>query len=143
MSTGNATTSIKVDGLLSAKYALKQQYHPRAQWVMHRDAVAQIAKLKDGEGRYLWQESVAVGQPDRLLGFPVNMSEYAPNTFTTGLYVGVLGDFSKYYIADSLALSIQRLTELYAETNQDGFIGRLECDGMPVLAEAFVRVKLG
>jgi hypothetical protein len=29
-----------------------------------------------------------------------------------------------------------------AETNQVGFIGRLETDGAPVLEEAFVRVKL-
>ena len=32
--------------------------------------------------------------------------------------------------------------ELYAESNQVGFIGRLECDGAPTLAEAFARVKL-
>jgi hypothetical protein len=36
---------------------------------------------------------------------------------------------------------VQRLVELYAETNQVGFIGRAEVDGMPVLAEAFARLK--
>ena len=69
-------------------------------------------------------------------------SEWAPNTFTTGEYVGLLGDFSHYWIADALSMQIQRLNELYAETNQVGFIGRLETDGAPVLEEAFVRVKL-
>ncbi len=69
-------------------------------------------------------------------------SEYAPNTFTTGLYVGLLGDLSYYWIADALSMTVQRLEELYAATNQVGFIGRLETDGMPVLEEAFVRVKL-
>ena len=39
-------------------------------------------------------------------------------------------------------MQIQRLVELYAATNQVGFIGRMELDGMPVLEEAFVRVKL-
>jgi HK97 family phage major capsid protein len=98
--------------------------------------------LKDGESRYLWQESVRVGEPDRLLGIPTFMSEYAPNTFTTGLYVGILGDFSFYWYADALLFEIQRLEELYAETGQVGLIGRLESDGMPVLEEAFVRVTL-
>jgi HK97 family phage major capsid protein len=70
------------------------------------------------------------------------MSEYAPNTFTTGLYVGLIGDWSQYWIVDALDLTIQRLVELYAETNQTGFIGRMETDGAPVLAEAFARVKL-
>ena len=73
---------------------------------------------------------------------PIFMSEYAPNTFTTGLYVGILGDFSNYWIADALNMQIQKLVELYAATNQDGFISRMESDGMPVVSEAFVRVKL-
>ena len=78
-----------------------------------------------------------------LLGNPVHQSEYAPATFTTGLYVGILGDWSKYWIADSLAFEIQRLNELYAKTGQVGFIGEAELDGMPVLEEAFARVTLG
>jgi HK97 family phage major capsid protein len=58
------------------------------------------------------------------------------------LYVGIIGDFSFYYIADSLQLEFQRLDELYAGNSQVGFIARLESDGMPVLEEAFARVKL-
>jgi len=141
-STGNTTTEIRFDGLIEAKYTLKSQYWPRARWIFHRDAQKQIAKLKDGDGQYLWRESVRVGEPDRVLGIPTYMSEYAPNTFTTGQYVGILGDFSNYWVADSLSFTLQRLIELYAESNQVGMIGRLESDGMPVLEEAFVRVTL-
>lgn len=142
VSTGNTTTELRFDGLIEAKFTLKPQYWPKARWMFHRDGVKQIAKLKDGEGQYLWRESVRVGEPDRVLGLPVFMSEYAPNTFTAGLYVGILGDFSYYWIADALDMDMQRLDELYAATNQVGFVGRMESDGMPVLAEAFVRVKL-
>jgi HK97 family phage major capsid protein len=142
VSADNTTTEIRFDGLMNTKYALKGQYWPRGRWIFHRDALKQISKLKDGEGRYIWEQSVQVGQPDRILGFPVHMSEFTPNTFTTGLYVGILGDFSHYWIADALTMQLQRLVELYAETNQVGFIGRMEVDGMPVLEEAFVRVKL-
>lgn len=142
VSTDNTATEIRFDGLINAKYSLKGQYWNAAQWIFHRDAMKQISKLKDGEGQYIWRESVREGEPDRVLGRPVIMSEYAPNTFTTGQYVGILGDFSWYWIADALGMTMQRLMELYAETNQTGFIGRLETDGMPVLAEAFARVKL-
>lgn len=142
VSTGNTATDIRGDGLIEAKYTLKGAYWPRAAWVFHRDCVKRIAKLKDGDGQYLWQQSIQEGQPDRLMGFPMYVSEYVPNTFTTGLYVGALADFSNYYIADSLSMQMQRLVELYAETNQTGFIGRMELDGAPVLEEAFVRVKL-
>lgn len=142
ISTGNTTTSIQFDGLHEAKYGLKGQYWNKARWIFHRDALKQVAKLKDGEGQYIWRESVRVGEPDRLLNLPYHMSEFAPNTFTTGKYVGILGDFSFYWIADALDMQVQRLVELYAEANQVGFIGRLETDGMPVLEEAFARVKL-
>lgn len=142
VSTGNSTTEIKFDGLIEAKYSLKGQYWNNASWMFHRDALKQISKLKDGEGQYIWRESVRDGEPDRILGRPVTMSEYVPNTFTTGQYVGMLGDYSHYWIADALDMTVKKLVELYAETNQTGFIGRLETDGMPVLQEAFTRVKL-
>jgi len=142
VSTGNTATELRFDGLIEAKYTLKQQYWPRARWMFHRDGMKQIAKLKDGDGQYLWRESVRVGEPDRVLGLPSFMSEYAPNTFTASQYVGILGDFSYYWIADALDMEMQRLVELFAETNQVGLIGRMESDGMPVLEEAFVRVQL-
>lgn len=142
VSNGNTTTAITFDGLIAAKYSLKGPYHRNAAWMFHRNAVEQIAKIKDLDGQYIWRQSVRDGEPDRILQLPYDMSEYVPNTFTTGLYVGIIGDFSNYWIADAIDLQIQRLTELYAESNQDGFIGRKESDGMPVLAEAFARVKL-
>jgi HK97 family phage major capsid protein len=141
-STGNTTTAPTFDGLIGAKFTLKGAYWGKAEWLFHRDVLAAIAKLKDGNGQYIWRESVRAGEPDRILNLPVAMSENAPSTMTTGLYVGMLADFSNYWIADALDMQVQRLTELYAETNQTGFIGRMESDGMPVLAEAFVRVKL-
>ncbi len=143
ITTGKTGTQVTFDGLISVRLALKSEYWSKADWIFHRDVMASIAKLKDGEGQYLWRQSVIAGEPDTVLGRPVLMSEYAPNTMTSGLYVGILGDFSNYWIADALDMQIQVLKELYAETNQTGYIGRMETDGMPVLAEAFARVKLG
>ncbi len=143
VATGNEATTMKFAGLIAAKFALKTGYWARARWLFHRDGVKQLVSLVDGEGQFLWRESVRAGEPDTLLGLPVFMSEYAPNTFTTGKYVGIVGDWSNYWIADALDMDLQRLDELYSESNQVGFIGRMESDGMPVLGEAFVRVKLG
>ena len=142
VSTGNTTSSIGTDNLREVKYNQKGNYWPSLRWIFHRDAVKAISKLKDGNGQYLWQPGITTGDPDRLIGFPVIMSEYAPNTFTTGLYVGILGAFEHYWIADALSMEIQRLEELYAAANQVGFLIRSETDGLPVLEEAFTRVKL-
>lgn len=142
VSTGNTTTAISADNLIEVKYSIKQQYRGNAQWIFHRDAIKEISKMKDGDGQYLWRPGLAAGQPDVLLNLPVNESEYAPNTFTTGQYVGILGDFKYYWIAEMFGMEIQRLNELFAQTNQVGFIGRMWSDGAPVLESAFARVKL-
>lgn len=145
VATGNTSTEIKFDGLKEAKYSLEEQYlrSLNLNWLFHRDAVKKLAKLKDGDGQYIWQQNVSAGEPDRLLSIPVRMSEYAPNTFTANLYAGLLGDFNFYWIQDGMDMQIQVLLELYARQNQIDYIYRLETDGAPVREKAFVRIKLG
>ena len=140
--TGNTSTSITTDGLIEAQHGLAAGYRGRAIWVFHDDAVKQIRKLKDGEGRYIWQPGIVSGAPDVIFNRPVYTSAYAPNTFTTNLYVGAFFVPEFYWIAEDVQFTIQRLDELYAATNQVGYIVRSEVDGMPVLAAAFARVKL-
>lgn len=144
VSTDNTNSAVTADGLINAKYELKAQYQNSASvgWGFSRALVRNIRKLKTGDGQYLWQPGIA-GTPSTVLDIPYFMSEFVPSTFTTGQYVAILGDWSFYWIADALSMGLQRLDELYAEANQIGFIGRMELDGAPVLAEAFVRVKLG
>ena len=140
-----STTAILADGLIDAKYALKAQYRNNAmgacRWLFHRDAVKMISKLKDNQNQYLWLQSLREGEPDRLLNIPIDESERVPNTFTTGLYVGLLANWNYYEIADALDMELQVLYELYAQSNQIAYIGRIKTDGMPTLEEAFVRVK--
>lgn len=143
VATGNTATEIKFDGLMEAKYAIKDKYQPRCEWIFHRDAIKKIAKLKDSNGQYIWQPSVQMGAPDMLLGKRVNSSEYAPNTFGAGLYVGLYGDLSNYWICDSMGMEMQVLAELYARTNQIDYLCRIETDGAPVMPAAFARVTLG
>ncbi len=143
VSSGNTTTAMTYDGLRNAKYSVKNKYWRNCRWIFHQDGVKQIANIEDTLGYPILSESVREGEPDTLLGRPYYMSEFNPNTFTTGQYVGVFGDFSFYHIADSLTMTIQRLVELYSRTNQIGFHANMYTDGTPVLAEAFARVKLG
>ena len=135
-------TTATGDQLIDAKYTLKAGYWPRSRWLFHRDLIRTIRKIKTTDGFYVWQGGLQPGQPDTILDVPFVVSEFAPNTIAGNQYVGMIADFKFYMIADALDMEIQRLVELYAETNQVGFIGRLETDGMPVLEEAFVRLKV-
>lgn len=142
VSTSNSATEIKCDNLLSVVESLKAQYRSKAVWVFSRQAVGQIRRLKIGDGSYIWQPSMQLGVPSQLLGYPVYESEYVPNTFTSGLYVGIFGDFSSYIIVTALDTRITVLTELFAMTNEIGYVGRMEVDGAPANENAFARVKL-
>lgn len=142
VSTGNAETSIQTDGLIEAQHGLDVKYRRDAVWNFHDDAIKQIRKLKDGDGQYIWRRGLDAGVPDSLLGSPIYVSAYTPNTFTTGKYVGAYFVPRFYWIVDALDFEVQRLDELYAANNQVGFVTRAEVDGAPVLEEAFVRVTL-
>ena len=144
VSTDNTSSAITADGLVNALYSLKEQYlrSSNLRWLFHRDAIKMIRKLKDGNGDYLWTRGLANDRQSTILDVPYMVSEFAPNTFTTGLYVGAIGDFSYYWIAESLAMSIEVASELYMGSNEDGYFIRAELDGMPVLEEAFARVTL-
>jgi len=141
MLTGNAT-GFTGDGLLDALYGLKSSYRSRSTWLFNRNGLKNARKLKDGNGQYMWVPGMREGEADVLLGRPVEDSEFCPGTFTTGLYVGMLGDFGYYWYADALDLEIQVCLELAARQNQTVYIGRRKHDGMPVVEEAFIRLKL-
>lgn len=140
--TASATTSFTADNLIDTHDSMKAGYWPFLTWLMHRNTYTRIRKLKDGIGQYLWRPGLADGTPSTILDRPYKLSEYAPNTYTTGLYVAIIGDFRNYWIVDALGLEIQRLMELFQLRNQIGFLGRRETDGMPVLGEAFARLIL-
>jgi HK97 family phage major capsid protein len=137
-----AATDFAADDVVSAFYSLKEQYQARATGLFSREFIRRLRLKKDGSGQYLWQPGLTAGQPDRVLNRPYVTSEFVPSTFTAGLYVGMWADFSHYWIVDSLGMTVERMNELFRLRNQRGFFGSKETDGMPTLAEAFVRLRL-
>lgn len=139
--TISTTNALTYSQLIAAKWTLKVQYHRTAEWEFSRALMQRLMQLVDSYGRPILNWQTIPNTPTMLLEHPVNLSEFTPNTFSNGAYVGMLGDYSFYHVADSLEFMIKRLDELYAETSQIGFITAFETDGMPVLEEAFVRLK--
>lgn len=140
--TGSAT-AFTADGLRQCKYKLKEFYrnHPSTRWIFNRTCISLISQLKaSGTGQYLWKEGISEGEPDRLLGIPLAETEYAPNTMTTGLYVGGLFCLYFYWIIDGLDFGIQRLVELEARANQTVYLIRRKIDANVSKEEAFARL---
>jgi HK97 family phage major capsid protein len=144
VSTGNTTTAITADGLINALYNLKSQYIRSAscRWIFHRDALKMIRKLKDGSGEFLWQAGIGMDRPSTILGIPYILSEYAPNTFTSGERVALVGDLNFYGICEINSLKVQVLLEKYALEGCTGYIAEMWVDGGPLLENAFSMVTL-
>jgi len=140
--TATSASAITVDNVIDLIYSLKSAYRRNAVFLMNDVTVSALRKLKDNNGAYLWQPSVQAGQPDRLLGYPLNTSPYAPVVAANALPIA-FGDFSNYWIADRMGRTVQRLNELYAGNGQVGFIATERVDGKVILAEGIKLLKMG
>ena len=141
VATATALT-IAADDLVNVYMKLRPAYRRKAVWIMNTAFLADIMKLKDKNGQYLWHESIRAGEPSTLLGLPVLESEYAPSTKTGGSYALALADLSHYKFAYWKGLDVTIANELFAGKNQVGFFGHTLADGMPTLPAAFARLKL-
>lgn len=143
--TANSVTVV-FDDFINALFDMKQQYWPRASWLLSRQCLKVVRKLKDTTNQYLWQPSPKDGTPSTILERPYNLSEFIPGqtaaSWTAGTYVAAVGDWSNYWIADSLQMTILIIEELFSLSLQTGFLMTKETDGQPVLAEAFRRISL-
>lgn len=122
--------TLKADDIINLIHALKRPYRKGAVFILNDKTIAAIRKLKDNNGAYMWQPSYQVGEPDRLLGYPVYTSQFAPENKIA------FGDFSYYNIGDRGTRSFKQLTELFAGNGMIGFVAKERVDGKLILKEA-------
>jgi len=135
------SNEISADDLISLVYALRLAYRRNAKFLMNDATVAAVRKLKDGNGVYMWQPALAAGQPDKLLGYDLITTAYAPD-IAAGALAAAFGDFGYYWIGDRAGLSVQRLNERYADQGIIGFKAFERCDAKVVLPEAIQLLKM-
>lgn len=133
--TTASTSAITADEIIDLFYSLGAPYRKKAVWVVNDATVKSIRKLKDGNGNYLWQPALTSDTPDTLLGRPVYTSSAVP-TIASGKKVIAFGDFNYYWIADRQGRVFKKLSELYATTDQTGFVATQRVDGKLILPEA-------
>ena len=123
-------TGIKSDDLIDLIHALKRPYRKKAAFIMNDKTISLVRKLKDNNGAYIWQPSYQEGEPNRVLGYPVYTSAFAPENAIA------FGDYSYYNIGDRGTRSFKELTELFAGNGMIGFVAKERVDGKLVLKEA-------
>ncbi len=96
------------DAIIDLVYALGAQYRAGATFVMNSKTAGALRKLKDADGRHLWSDGFAAGEPARLLGYPVLIAEDMPD-IASGANAIAFGDFgSGYTIAERPDLRVLR-----------------------------------
>lgn len=96
------------DALINLVFALKAAYRSGAVFMMSRLTLAEVRKLKDADGRYLWEPNFQARQGGALLGYPIVEAEDMPAITSDSLSVA-FGDFSAaYQIVDRLGIRILR-----------------------------------
>lgn len=130
------TAAIKSDDVLDLIYALKRPYRKNAKFIMNDRTLLSLRKLKDNNGNYMWQPSYQAGEPDKLLGYSIFTSAYAPAAAIA------FGDMSYYNIGDRGTRSIAELRELFAGNGMIAYVAKERVDGKLVLGEAVQIMKL-
>jgi HK97 family phage major capsid protein len=94
--------------LIDLVQSLRSVYRQGAVFVMNSATLARIRKVKTSDGAFLWQPSLAAGQPATLLGYPVVEAEDMPDIAANSLSVA-FGNFKAgYLIAERTETQILR-----------------------------------
>ena len=135
---GTTATQEKVsaDELIALIYGLKRPYRKKASFILNDKTISQIRTLKDNNGAFIWQPSYQAGEPDKLLGYSLHTSAYAPADAIA------FGDFSYYNIGDRGVRSISVLKEIFAGQGMLAYLAKERVDGRLVLPEAVQLLKI-
>lgn len=96
------------DVLIDLVYSLKAGYRQNANWVMNRRTQAQLRKIKDADGNYLWQPSNQPGMRPSFMGFSLVEAEDMPDVAADATAI-TFGDFRRgYLIVDRLGVNVIR-----------------------------------
>ena len=96
------------DAIVDLVYALDAEYRANAKFVMNSKTAGAVRKMKDADGRFLWSDGLAAGEPARLMGYPVLVAEDMPD-IASGTYAVAFGDFrAGYTVAERPDLRVLR-----------------------------------
>lgn len=132
--TTASATAITADELIDLQMSVVEQYQANACWIMNKDTLKALRKLKDSDGRYILNQDVTTGFGWTLLGKPVYIDANMP-TIEAEAKAIVYGDMSGLYVKLAQNVELQILNEKYATQHAIGVVGYVEADSKIVEAQ--------
>ena len=139
--TTTSSAAVTTDNLFDLQHSLRPAYRRKACFIMNDATLADLRKLKDGAGQYIWRTGLTDGAPDTLFNQKVLVTNSMP-LISAGSKAILYGDFSYYWLAEREGRSLERLNELYAVTDQIGFKMTERLDGRLILPEAVKALQM-
>lgn len=99
-----------IDNLVDMFASIKGEYLNEATWLMSRSTLAIVRKLKDQDGRHIWQPSLDAAAPSTLLGYKVEICDELPVLGTEDSSTAIIfGNFNRaYQVVDRQGATVLR-----------------------------------
>lgn len=125
--TTAAAAAITVEDMLDVLYGCPTQFRKNGVFIVNSATELALRKLRAGgstttDGPFLWQPSVQADKPNTFIGKPIYTQDDMLTLADTAKVIAIFGDMKTgYRIIDRVGMTLQRLTELYAEAGLVGF----------------------
>ena len=128
--------ALDFDDIITAMYSVVPEHRSDGVWMINTQEVAALRLLKDGDGRYMWSDPIAPGQPATLHGYPVLESRFVP--------AGELmfGDLKQYWLGMRQEATIRVSNEARFEEDQTVIRAVLRVAGKVGFTAAFKKIKV-
>lgn len=126
---GTATNfAFDADDLIDLVHSVDSAYasRPSVGFQMRRATLSTLRKLKDGEGRFIYDPTM--GTQALLLGYPVFENPHAPAIGTAAKAV-VFGDMSSYHVRQVGGVEVARSSDAFFANDLEAFRVSIRLDG--------------
>ena len=128
--------------LVDLQMAIPSAYQKNCMWIMHKDILKALRKLKTADGQFILNADVTAPFGYTILGKPVYLSDSMPNNIAAGKDVMLYMDASGYAVKMTKSMEIQMLMEKYATQYAVGICAYVEIDAKIADENKIARLKM-
>ncbi|MFQ9066020.1 MAG: phage major capsid protein [Romboutsia timonensis] len=128
--------------LVDLQMAIPSAYQKNCMWIMHKDILKALRKLKTADGQFILNADVTAPFGYTILGKPVYLSDSMPNNIAAGKNVMLYMDASGYAVKMTKSMEIQMLMEKYATQYAVGICAYVEIDAKIADENKIARLKM-
>jgi len=136
-----SATALTADELIDLQMEIVQQYQKNAVWLMHKNTLKALRKLKDANGDNLLNKDLTTAFGWSLLGKAVYITESMPQ-IAAEMKVIAYGDMSGLYAKLAQGIELQILLEKYATQHAIGVVGYVEFDSRIVEPQKIAALEM-